>query len=87
MSEMSNSLTSLIKKEEMSENEQFANFFDLKKKHKENIVNQDFRFFLPKCFERIAHLLISSEPPEQIVHGRSFLERDLCDLLKVAYLS
>ena len=43
---MSDSLTSLTKKEEMRENERFAHFFEILffKNLKENLVKQDFRF-------------------------------------------
>ena len=61
---MNDSLTSLTKKEEMSENEGFAHFFN------------NF-FFNP---------IISSEPPELIAHGRSFVLSDLSNTLTIAHL-
>ena len=42
-------------------------------------------FFSQIFFEQIAHSLISSERPEQIAHGPSFVLSDLSDSITVAH--
>ena len=102
LSEMSNSLTSLTKKEKMSKNERFAHFF--KKIFKKTLIktwwNKILDFFSQICLSKslirsfpLSKMsnsltsLISSERPEQIAHGCSFLVSDLSDSLRVAHLS
>ena len=96
VSDLSNSLTSLTKKEKMSD---LLIFSKTKSyiKHIKKVKKQDFRFFKPTYFERSAHFswatwairsrsLISSEQPERFTHGRSFVLSDLSESLTVAHL-
>ena len=54
VSNLTDSLTSLTKKEEMSDSQIFY-----KKSNIKHSKKQDFRFFYPKFFEQIAYSLIS----------------------------
>ena len=96
VSDLSNSLTSLTKKEKMSD---LLIFSKTKSyiKHIKKVKKQDFRFFKPTYFERSAHFswatwaihsrsLISSEQPERFTHSRSFVLRDLSKSLTVVHL-
>ena len=93
---MSDSLTSLTKKEEMSENERFAHFLQKKFFFKPKILDFFSQIFLSEsliCSFLVSEmsdsltLLISSELPEGIAQGCSFHVSDLSDLLTVAHLS
>ena len=53
-------------------------------KHTKKVKNQIIDF-LGKFFERIAHSLISSERPQQIAYGPSFVLSNLSDSLTVAH--
>ena len=76
VSDLSDLLTSLIKKREWAN----RSFFKKQKpyiKHTKNIL---------KFFEQITHLLIYHERPERITHSRSFVMSNLSDSLTVALL-
>ena len=102
LSEMSDSLTLLTKKEEMSENEPFPNFLNkfFSKSYIKHTKNKILDFlgqhFLSEsliCSFPLATwanrswLLICLERPERFAHGRSFPLSDLSDSLTVAHLS
>ena len=77
VSDLSKSLTSLIKKREWANR---SGFFKCTKKYDKNRI-------LVKFSEQIAHSLICHERPEQIAQGRSFVMSDLSDLLTVPVLT
>ena len=70
-------------------NERIAHFLNtfffklyIRVKHTKNKI---LDFFSQNFFERIAHSLISSERPQQIIQGRLFDLSDLSNLLTVAH--
>ena len=81
MSDLSNLLTSLTKKEGMSE----SLIFQIQKTYIKHTKKYDLGFFSQNLLSE--SLLIYHEQPERVAHGCSFVMSDLSNLLMVAYSS